>query len=465
MEKKEIIDYVEDLDANQLAQYILAGVVTLDELKQTGCLDHTKRIAIQQLLQEQEQRKRIEENMKKRQDLELWNQIKSSADVNVLEHWILNHANNAFIRDAEDRLNLLREELDRNREIKREILKNITINSNQYHVDDILQFIKSGVLSVNDLQDIGVPETVVKNLGAVRNHRLEIGDPPRELPEDTTEVYFWGYNGSGKTCALGAILQVAARKGLLNLLPGPGLRYGTQLHHIFSDDGEANDFLPGYTPFDKTQYIALSLSKSGERSKRLVSMVELSGEIFKCFFDRMSHAPFSNEQYEETFNTVNKYLNSNNRKIHFFFIDYTKNNGLDPLTGIRHSDYLSAAANYFEENRIFSKHTDAIYIVLTKSDLLVDEEGNRVPKNLWDEYAIRHLEGANYNAFKETLKKICKQYGINGGELNIEPFSLGEVYFKDICNFNGESAENILNILMSRIPREKKSWFSRLLNN
>lgn len=46
MNKEDILKQIEDYSAEQLADYINQKVVTLNELKATGNLDATKRIAI-----------------------------------------------------------------------------------------------------------------------------------------------------------------------------------------------------------------------------------------------------------------------------------------------------------------------------------------------------------------------------------------------------------------------------------
>ena len=51
-----------------------------------------------------------------------------------------------------------------------------------------------------------------------------------------------------------------------------------------------------------------------------------------------------------------------------------------------------------------------------------------------------------------TLKDICKKESINAGVLTVEPFSLGKVYFQQICDFDGSSASAIVEILMDRVP-------------
>jgi hypothetical protein len=88
---------------------------------------------------------------------------------------------------------------------------------------------------------------------------------------------------------------------------------------------------------------------------------------------------------------------------------------------------------------------------------MLDDSGNPVPKDKSIEYAKKHLSGHNYLAFVNTLKANCKKYSINDGKLTVEPFSLGKVYFRDICDFDGTAAANIVKILMERIPATRKS--------
>jgi len=307
------------------------------------------------------------------------------------------------------------------------------------------------------LLNCGIPESAIDNLSNIQSPDLHIGQTPTSIPSGYTEVYFWGGTGSGKTCALGAILQMAHKKGYLDIATGNGYQYAFELKNIFSDDDIANDYLPGPSPVETTQYLPFTLTKPGEKTSRSVSLIELSGEIFKCFFYENAGKKLPTQSHVDSFKSLNNFLSSNNRKIHFFFIDYDRENKPDGINRLTQSDYLAAASTYFKNNKVFDKSTDAIYVILTKSDLLRDEKGNKVHKPDRVKYAKSYLREGNYSAFVNTQKAICRKYDINGGKLTVEPFSLGEVYFQQICNFDGSSASAIVDILMDRIPRSKKS--------
>lgn len=462
MDKQSILNHIDDLTAEQLANFIIQGIVTLKELKDTLNLDRSKAVAISAIVKKIEDDKLKMEEEQEIADSISWDAIRYSNEFALIE-WIGNNPTNKYIQQAKNRINFLEEERSKIRKEKQAILAKIKSNPNSFDPDKIIEFIKNGIINEQDLLNCDIPQSAIDNLGKIKTPVLQLGKTPTSIPEGYTEVYFWGGVGSGKTCALGAVLQVAQNKGYLNIAPGTGYLYANQLKNIFSDNGSANDFLPRPTNLESTQYLPFTLKSTDESRPRSVSLIELSGEIFKCFFYKNANMPFPTGSHENAFNSLNVFLKSNNRKVHFFFIDYDKENRPDK-DGLKQSDYLNAASTYFQNYLVFGNTTDAIFVVLTKSDLLLDEEGNSVPQNKILEYTKKYLDQNNYLAFINTLKNSCQKYGINGGKLTVEPFSLGKVYFKEICDFDSSSASKIVEILMKRIPGTKSSFFD-IFNN
>ncbi len=462
MDKHTILNLIDDLTAEHLADFIMQGIVSLEELRETESLDNSKRVAILNLLKASEDLKRKKQADLEKADDEAWDKVKFGNEFILIE-WISNNPENRNINKAKERVLYLQEEREKIRKQKQDILDKIKRNPNSYSPNEIKDFLKNSTLIEQDLLDCNIPQTAIDNLGKIQAPNLQLGETPSAIPNGYTEVYFWGGTGSGKTCALGAILQMAEQNGYLNIATGPGYNYAYQLKNIFTDDGSANDFLPAPSPVETTQYLPFTLKYPDERNSRSVSLIELSGEIFKCFFHKNGNQGFPTRSHENTFNSLNVFLKSNNRKIHFFFIDYDRENRPDK-NGLKQSDYLAAASTYFKNNQVFGNTTDAIYVVLTKSDLLLDENGNFVPVSKRVEYAKQYLNDNNYRAFINTLKDTCKKYSINGGKLTVEPFTLGKVYFKEICDFDGSAASNIVEILMERIPGTRKSILGEFLN-
>ncbi|NLL29035.1 MAG: hypothetical protein GX259_09585 [Bacteroidales bacterium] len=443
MVRETILENVAHLTAEQLFEAIKNGNVTLDELKKTGNLDVTKRNKIISL---QQQLDSI--------DNEDWERARYGNEL-ALSDYITKHPAGKHVTEAKQKIDFLERQRANANAQKQTILNNIQRNPNSYSPAQIIEFLQNGICE-SDLLNCNIPQAAIDNLHNIVTPSLELGQTPTTIPSGFTEVYFWGVPGSGKTCALGAVLQMAQQKGYLNIATGPGYRYAHQLMNIFSDDGIANDYLPGPTPVENTQYLPFTLKRPNEKGTRSVSLIELSGEIFRCFFDKNAGQPLQSQSHVDTFESLNSFLNNNNRKIHFFFVDYNRENKPDRY-GLTQSDYLSAASTYFKNNKIFGKSTDAIFVVLTKSDLLRDETGNCITYEKRVEYAKKYLNENNYKSFINTLKDICKKESINAGVLTVEPFSLGKVYFQQICDFDGSSASAIVEILMDRVPASRTS--------
>ena len=456
MDRDFVLKNIEELSAQQLSEAINQGIVTLDELKATNNLDNTKRKAVVAIKAEKEKAEIVLQTQKDKEDDDAWERAKYGNE-NSFRDYIANCPNGKYVREAKDRIDDLESQRRNQRAQRQSILDKIKQNPNSYPASEIIDYLGNGTLTQDDLINYcEVPQSAINNLDKIITPTLQLGDTPPSIPEGYTEVYFWGGTGSGKTCALGAVLQMADKRGYLNIATGTGYNYTYQLKNIFSHNGEADDFLPAPSPVETTQYLPFSLKQVNEKVVRSVSLIELSGEIFKCFYYKNAGLQLPTQSHVDTFDSMNRFLKSNNRKIHFFFIDYNKENRPDG-NGITQGDYLSAASTYFENNDVFNKSTDAIYIVLTKSDLMLDQNGNAIiDYNQRVNFAKTYLQN-NYISFINTIKNSCKKYSINGGKVEVEPFSLGKVYFRDICDFDGSAAEKIVKILMERIPGTKKS--------
>jgi hypothetical protein len=456
MERDFVLKNIEDLSAQQLADAIIQGTVTLEELKATNNLDNTKRRAIVAIQTEQENAVIALQTQKAKEEDDAWERAKYGNESSFRDY-IANFPNGKYVREAKDRIDDLESQRRNQRAQKQHILDKIKQNPNSYSPNEIQDYLGNGTITIDELITYcEVPQSAINNLDKIKTPFLQLGATPSSIPDGYTEVYFWGGTGSGKTCALGAVLQMAEKKGYINIATGPGYNYAHQLMNIFSHNGEADDFLPAPSPVETTQYLPFSLKKLNEKVTRSVSLIELSGEIFRCFYYKNAGLQLPTQSHEDTFNSLNSFLKSNNRKIHFFFIDYDKDNRPDG-NGITQANYLSAASTYFENNDVFNKSTDAVYIVLTKSDLMLDQNGMAINDyNQRVNFAKTYLQ-SNYISFINTIKNSCKKYSINGGKLEVEPFSLGKVYFKQICDFDGTAAEKLVEILMERISGTKKS--------
>lgn len=439
MDKDNIFNNIDTLEAQQLFEYIIQGTVSLLELRETGELDASKRRLIENLLKNRE-----------KEEEESWNLCLEKNTVYGFIEYIEKYPNGKYFSNAKEKKESIEDEIEQTEREKEKILKSIIQNPNGFSADVIRNYLSKGILSSEVLLQKGIPEEVINKLSQNESPPdFVLGSTPASIPDGFTEVYFWGIRGSGKTTALSAVLSTANKKGLLEIAQGPGYNYMLQLQSLFDDKVS---ILPAGTPSDKTQYLPFTLKRSDEKNARSISLIELSGEIFQCFLYKNAAKPLPTKQHEETFNTLIRYLSGGNRKMHFFFVDYERGNDADQ-DSYKQSHYLNAAAAFFNnsEYNIFGKSTDAIYIVLTKSDLMPLSEIKK------KEQVKEYLNGSNYLGFVNSLRDKCKKHSINGGRILGLPFSLGTVYFEEICDFNSETAENIIDILMRRIDPKGNS--------
>ena len=435
MDKNFILSNIDNFSAEQLFDFINQGIVTLDELRDTGELDATKRKAVTTL------QKNIEQ-----EDDDFWNTSRytESGCRTYLETY---PAGRHFI-DARQQIDDLQRQREQEIADRQKILDKIRKNPNSFTPGMLNGYLKNETINRSDLINSGVPEDIIDSLDNIASPQLTLGETPENIPDGYTEVYFWGLPGSGKTCALSAVLSTADKMGYLEIAQGPGHDYMLKLKNNFSNH---ISFLPGPSPVDTTQYLPFTLKKPNEKHYRSVSLIELSGEIFQCFLYKNANKPLP-EKYKSTINSLIRFLNGNNRKMHFFFVDYEKENNVDN-DGYKQSDYLNAAATYFNDknNNLFSKTTDAIYIVLTKSDLMDCDKSDQV--NQISQYLLNN----NFTSFINSLRSKCEENSINGGRILATPFALGNVYFQQMCVFEDETSRNIIDILMRRIPQKKQS--------
>ena len=267
MEESIILANIDNLTAEQLFVEIKGGNITMEKLMKTGDLSVIKRNKINSLLNELEAKEEAD-----------WLRAENGGDEPSYSAYLANHPAGKHVAEAKQSISLLERQRENSKIQKQTILNNLRTNPNSYDSKEINGYLHN-TISIDELINCGIPPSAIENLQNVEIKEPELGRTPENIPSGFTEVYFWGAPGSGKTCALGALLQVADKKGYLNLASSTGYRYASQLMGIFSDDGVANDYLPGPTPLENTQYIPFTLKRPNENAVRSVSLIELSGEI------------------------------------------------------------------------------------------------------------------------------------------------------------------------------------------
>lgn len=352
---------------------------------------------------------------------------------------------------------------------KTEILEALGKNPNAYPaktsgtVQGLQEIVNNKILSWEDLKGVFNSDGEQNNeqIEAIKKYKgtiaLESGEAPKKLKAGPTEVYFWGLPASGKTCALGALLSAANKRGLYcgKPTPGSGGKYRDQLSGLFKTEGICE--LPASTPDDSIQQMVFTLRDKNNK-KHLINFIDLAGELFKTVYTSINDQPTFAEWKKQGLNKVTAmertlgYLkNTSQKKIHFFIVAYGDDSKV--WDNVTMGSYLDCMADYLKDHKIIKKGTSGVYILVTKCDIMSCSEEK-------EKYEEQKVEAKNYiekhlNSFYKNLEEACEEAGVK--DLEIIPFSVGDVFAQQLCRFNYKYTERVLGKLILKTP-VKRFW-------
>ena len=427
---------------NRIANFIVCGDITWDELANTGMLTPAQRSALQAI---------VDSLSTAHAEDQLWQQTQMQNTIVAYQNYISQYPCGKYVAIAQTLIagihaqHAASQKYQYIQELKEDINAYNTIQLNAYGV------------TFDDLGNngISIPDTI-KKIWSDGGLSLQYGKTPDSIPKGRTEIYFWGAPGSGKTCTLAAILGTAQKRGFYDPQQGSGLMYMNQLSNLFINDTAT---LPPPTGIEITQALSFDLRDENHK-KHPVSLIEISGEIFECFSYAITGQEIPDDGHLEAYQSLLKFLQStDNPKYHFFIID-VNNTTLDCF-GQSQMTYLQNAALFFNDNNIFNSKTAGINVLVTKSDLLTSNKGERKSA------AIQILKDKYLN-FVNSLKDIALEHNLIKSlkdEIPVIPFTLGEVYLRDKCLFNPEMSDEVIRILQENVAMEQKrkrfAWLNK----
>jgi hypothetical protein len=473
------LENVESTEAKELAEAILAKIISFEDLQDTMLFSVSEQRKVRDILDSKslvestinngsipelesllnrkslstDDKIRIEQRIIALQGEEEASAFNSATTVIKCEDFKKKYPNSKQIHLINDKINSFKIiEVNERKKLVDEILKNIHSKDTQDIVneygDDMLREICAAVeLPYDKVRNIDKPRLYTTGL---KPEKLN------DIPENYTDVFFWGSPGCGKSCALAAIFKTIHSDTKYTMLDPSkhvkiyGRPYRESLTDIFNTDGIG--YLPNRTPIDDTHYMNFVLKdENSKTSKKInISFFEVSGELFKYIRQLEepddSLDPQIKLEIEKPLNLLNLVLKSRNPKIHFFFIDYQKQM-LDRDNS--QLNYLNAAATYFNNNNdIFEKNTLAIHIVITKADLLPGDNKMEEAKKFYNE---------TFGNFDRTIKERKSDNNIKT-YTHVFPFSIGKVYFKSLCYLDTKDSKKIVDTLLGQIKTYDHFW-------
>lgn len=382
-------------------------------------------------------------------------------DVNALINRINSIQTDKTVNDPDSEIyKTISSYIDRGKVKINDLLDAIRNDNNLLRATVLDRLITNGYFEYKDFLAIDIDRRFILHL-ANNEHSQSFMTPKRidKINKLSTEIYFWGIPSSGKSCVLGAILSVANNGSIAQSMSKDndcqGYGYMTRLAQLFKSDGSVGT-LPEGTSIYSTYEMGFDLEDVDKASHPL-TCVDLAGELVRCMYKSDAHEPMSDDELE-SLDTLTRILIDNrtqNRKIHFFVLEYGGEKRR--YEGLSQTEYLAAALRYIERTGIFKNDTDAIYLMITKVD-----KANAKGHELQDK--LKNYISVNYQGFYHGLEKICRDCEINGGVVEIVPFSLGKVCFQDYCLFTEGPAANVVRKLLVRSKGFKNSKIQKGFN-
>ena len=328
----------------------------------------------------------------------------------------------------------------------------------------VKQCIDSGVFSTEQLKQANkFVDGFVDMLGTPMRDVLPTDKHIESLDGVSTEFYFWGIPSSGKTCAIGVVINAAQEGSVADsvkvLGDCQGYDYLSELMSIFTGNRECC-VLPGRTPVDANFAMRLNMTDY-KGLVHPVTLIDMAGELF-CYLywkenQLTQHFTRQHEKAFESFNNILVGNKTNSRKFHFFIIEYGAEK--KKYKGQTQDEYLTCGLRHLEESGVLRDATDGICIIVTKYDHVFTriQEGEDINNHLSD-FLYR-----NYGGFLTLLRQYCKKYEIAGGFMpDPVPFCIGEVCFKNYCRISTEYAKDIVKIILRESKGFSKGRLARL---
>ena len=338
---------------------------------------------------------------------------------------------------------------------KDNLLNKIKEDPNTLNQSIVKRLIDEGDILTEDLQNIGIDRRFIRELFKKQN--VVVFEAPEKLDrihKQSTEVYFWGIPSSGKSTALGAILSAAASGKIAKSMDADtgsqGYGYMTRLMNLFQPDEVTT--LIASTAVDEFYEMGFDLVDENGRVHP-ITLIDMAGELMRCMY-KHNAGEFLDEVDIEMLDTLNNVLidnSSSSRKMHVFVIEYGAEDRL--YDGLPQRAYLDGALSYIKNTGIFQRDTDAIYLMISKSDKI-----QNLTKQAMDDYIMD-----KYRGFYNGLTQICVDNEINRGKVEKIAFTLGQVCFQNFCIYNPRPAENIVKILLDRSASYRTGKFGSLL--
>lgn len=369
------------------------------------------------------------------------------------------YKNDEHIRLAEERSNIPPSQ-------KEIILDNIRKNCNFYGTKELQDIVKNRIITWEDLSEV-FEDVQVEAIKKWRQFPvIETCPAPDNLRKGSTEIYFWGTKGTGKTCVMGTLLSAAKKNGKLTARNCPHRTYLDQLTNLFSErKGASICDLPYSTAKDSIAEMNLKLKDSKGKS-HFVTFIDLAGEVITGIYKHQNNITLLDSEKKQIDRVLSYLKNPYNNKIHFFIMEYGKaEDDVKELKEagygrIKQADVLTSIAEYLTSNKGLRTSTVGVYGLVSKSDKIdVDFSTSAADR---PKLAFDYVNTSSYGAFWKEITDECSEANVK--HVKTISYSIGDVFTQNLCIVNDTDAMKIINLLLDKTPVVREGWLGLLFS-
>ncbi len=317
------------------------------------------------------------------------------------------------------------------------------IEDGECNVETIQKYLLNEEISESNLTDhTSLTPELIKKIKSYKKSSTQFDswDNAPPLEANRTDIYFFGQQGSGKSCILASLFYHFEKKGIM--ISNNYNSIGVEYRNLLINEIRIG-ILPDSTMKDKLNFVPIELRNKENMHTHPLNFIEMSGELFKD----ASKSGFNITDLIK----LKTYLDNDNRKLIFFVLDYFQhNNGNE-----QHQSSFTDILEWLDKSKILDK-TDGLYILLSKSDLF--------PENVNPtQYAADFIDREYLNLKENAKDKKVKHR--SAFKIWLFPYTIGDVKYKDLLTrIDEKSPSYITNAIMRHSFVKKKSFLAKLFN-
>ena len=313
----------------------------------------------------------------------------------------------------------------------RNIIKELEKDINTYPLESIRQLLNQNFLSYDDLNKLNIPNEIKELVfdDSLSYDMFNFTANDYKYPK-RRQFYFWGTQGVGKT----ALIYSLVRK--LHIEKGVIINTNRKnIDHIEIIKSFQSNYIMLPSRSNNSIYESVLIEK---QNKENIELLEVNWQFLYYIFQlnvRLSNRNFFGKKYLDSFLDSFK---EKRKRTHFFLLEY-KLNQKSNYSGLTQSDYLTNLIRYFNEKKLFNKNVEAIYLIMTKPDLLICSDKER-------DLREKQYAKENFPSIINMLKYICT---MNKIKLNFYTYSIGNIYFQNLCEIKNTYESSLENIIQN----------------